>query len=49
MQETKTRPYFVWNADLAEDDVRRILSEGSDYSCVQMMSTILHYARSEDI
>ena len=47
--ETKKRPYFLWNADLAEDDVRQILSSGSNYSRVQMMSTILHYARFQDI
>jgi hypothetical protein len=44
-----TRPYFIWNADLTEEDVRRILAEGSDYSRVQLMSTILQVARFEDI
>ena len=44
-ERASARPYFIWNADLTEDDVRRILAEGSDYSRVQMMSTILHYAR----
>ena len=43
------RPYFIWNADLTEQDVRRILAKGSDYSRVQMISTILHYARFKDI
>jgi len=46
---TNPRPYFIWNADLSEADVRRILAEGSDYSRVQMMCTILHYARFKDI
>ncbi|HEY4689734.1 MAG TPA: hypothetical protein VIK33_10510 [Anaerolineae bacterium] len=47
--EEKQRPYFIWNADLGEDDVRRILAEGSAYSRVQLMGTILQYARYKDI
>ena len=46
---TQMRPYFIWNADLTEENVRQILATGSDYSRVQMMSTILHYARFNDI
>ena len=40
MSETKKRPYFIWNTDLTEDDVRQILASGSSYFRVQMMSTI---------
>ena len=49
MEKVKERPYFIWNADLGEEDVQRILSEGTEYSRIQLMSTILHYARFEDI
>jgi hypothetical protein len=49
MQKSKAHPYFIWNADLTEDDARRILASGSNYSRVQMMSTILHYAHFHDI
>ena len=47
--EEKQRPYFIWNADLSEEDVRRVLSEGSAYSRTQLMGTILQYARFNDI
>ena len=49
METAKQRPYFIWNADLSEDDVRRILAEGSSYSRTQLMGTILQYARFADI
>jgi hypothetical protein len=49
METVKQRPYFIWNADLSEEDVRQILAEGSVYSRTQMMGTILQYARFGDI
>jgi hypothetical protein len=49
MESAKQRPYFIWNADLSEEDVRRILAEGSVYSRTQLMGTILQYARFADI
>ena len=39
------RPYFIWNADLTEADVRRIPAESSDYLRVQLMSTVPRYSR----
>jgi len=38
MSETKERPYFIWNADLAEDDVRQILARGIHQMNVQINS-----------
>ena len=49
MEAIKQRPYFIWNVDLSEEDVRRILAEGSRYSRTQLIGTILQYARFEDI
>ena len=49
MEAVKRRPYFIWNADLSEEDVHRILAEGSIYSRTQLMGTILQYARFGDI
>lgn len=49
INKDKQRPYFIWNADLTEADVRRILAEGSAYSRTQLMGTILQYARFADI
>ena len=49
MESVKQRPYFIWNADLTEEDVRRILIEGSAYSRTQLMGTLLQYARFSNI
>lgn len=45
----KQRPYFIWDYDLTEDDVRTILRGDNEYEKVQMMVRILESARWEDI
>jgi hypothetical protein len=45
----KQRPYFIWDYDLTEDDVRSILRGDNEYEKVQMMVRILESARWEDI
>lgn len=43
------RPYFIWDYDLTEEDVRAILRGDNEYEKVQMMVRILESARWEDI
>lgn len=45
---TKNRPYFLWDYDLSEDDVRRILAGDNDVEKIWMLSRILTSARLED-
>jgi hypothetical protein len=44
------RPYFIWNADLSEKDVRAILrGEHGELERVQMIAQVMQNARFEDI
>jgi hypothetical protein len=45
----KCRPYFLWDYDLTEDDVRAILRGENEYEKIQMMVRILESARWNDI
>lgn len=45
----KRRPYFLWDYDLTEDDVRAILQGENEYEKIQMMVRILESARWNDI
>ena len=45
----KDRPYFLWDYDLSEDDVRRILSGGNGVEKRWMMGRLLEAARFEDV
>jgi hypothetical protein len=46
---TKQRPYFIWDYDLSEEDVRAILRGDNEHEKVQMMVRIMDSARYEDI
>jgi hypothetical protein len=46
---TQQRPYFIWNADLTEQDVRDILAGDDDYERQRMIGHIVRNARFEDI
>lgn len=48
MSSTK-RPYFLWDYDLTEDDVRRILAGDNETEKIWMMSRILESATFEDV
>lgn len=48
MRDSK-RPYFLWDYDLTEEDVRRILREGTEVDKIWMTSRILTSARFEDV
>ena len=41
--------YFLWDYDLTEKDIRRILSSGNETEKIWMMSRILSCARFEDV
>lgn len=43
------RPYFLWDYDLSEDDVRRILAGDNETEKIWMLSRILESARFEDV
>lgn len=49
MSDPKQRPYFIWDYDYTEDDVRAILRGDDEYAKVQMMVRILESARWNDI
>jgi len=46
---TKQRPYFIWDYDLSEEDVRAILRGDNKHEKVQMMVRIMESARWDDI
>jgi hypothetical protein len=43
------RPYFLWDYDLTEADVRRILGEGDTSETLWLAARILESARYEDV
>jgi len=47
-KDTK-RPYFLWDYDLTEADVRRILASDNETEKIWMMSRIVESATYEDI
>ncbi|MBM3129704.1 MAG: hypothetical protein FJ009_13895 [Chloroflexi bacterium] len=48
-QTERKRPYFIWDYDLTEEDVRAILRGDNEYEKIQMMVRILESARWSDI
>ncbi len=43
------RPYFLWDYDLTEDDVRRILAGDNPVERQWMMARILSHVRYDDV
>lgn len=43
------RPYFIWDYDLTEEDVRAILRGDNEYEKLWVMARILESARWADI
>lgn len=43
------RPYFIWDYDLTDADVRRILRRGNEVEKIWMMSRILESAKLNDV
>ena len=48
-ERAQKRPYFIWDYDLTEDDVRAILRGDNEYEKLWMMVRILESARWDDI
>ncbi|MBI3577399.1 hypothetical protein HY086_05165 [Candidatus Gottesmanbacteria bacterium] len=46
---TTKRPYFLWDYDLSEEDVRRILAGDNETEKIWMLSRILTSARLDDV
>lgn len=44
-----TRPYFLWDYDLSDADVRRILAGDNETEKIWILSRILESARFEDV
>jgi len=49
MRKSKKVPYFLWDYDLTEEEVRKILKEGDEFSRLWLMGRILSHARFEDV
>lgn len=43
------RPYFIWDYDLTEEDVHRILRSDNEVEKAWLITRILEYAKWEDI
>jgi hypothetical protein len=43
------RPYFFWDYDISDDEVRRILGHGSPAEKAWVITRILEYAKWDDI
>jgi hypothetical protein len=46
---TGQRPYFFWDHDISEDQVRHILRHGNPQEKAWVMTRILEYAKWDDI
>ncbi len=49
VQSKSKRPYFIWDYDLTEEDVRGILRGDNEHEKTQMMVRILESTRWDDI
>lgn len=43
------RPYFIWDYDLTEEEVRRKLKEGDEFTRRWLIARILSHAKFRDI
>lgn len=43
------KPYFLWDYDLTEKEVRKILKEGDEFSQRWLMGRILSHAHFKDV
>ena len=48
-QTKSQRPYFLWDYDLTEEDVRAILRGDNEVEKAWLITRILEYAKWEDI
>lgn len=43
------RPYFIWDYDLTEKDIHRLLREENEYTKLWLTARILESAKYEDV
>lgn len=48
-RKASKRPYFLWDYDLTEEDVRRKIKEGDEYTRQWLIARILESAKYEDV
>lgn len=48
-KSVSSRPYFLWDYDLTDEDVRKILHGENETEKIWMMSRILTSAKFEDV
>jgi hypothetical protein len=46
---TSKRPYFFWDYDITDDEIRAILRDGESFDKAWVISRILEHARWDDI
>ncbi len=46
---TSDRPYFFWDYEITEDEIRRILRSGNPVEKAWVITRILEYAKWDDI
>lgn len=44
-----SKPYFLWDYDLSEEDVKKILHQGSDSEKRWLIARILEHAHFDDV
>lgn len=47
--KTKKIPYFLWDYDLTEEEVKKILKNGDEFSRLWLIGRILESAKYEDV
>ena len=47
--QTGQRLYFLWDYDISDEDIRRILNSGSSSEKAWIITRILEYAKWDDI
>ena len=49
VDDRSQRPYFFWDYDTTEEDIRRILTNGNQTERARVITRILEYAKWDDI
>jgi hypothetical protein len=49
VDQTGQRPYFFWDYDISDEEIRRILRHGSPAEKAWIITRILEYAKWDDI
>ncbi len=44
-----TKPYFLWDYDLTETQVKKILRQGDEYNKLWLIARILEHAHFDDV